>query len=120
MDSSDSEDHPGDDESAKYKYVKRGPQHIYEIIKYEGAKNICRFDHVLYNFGGSFIPAGQYSFPFSFKTGDKYPASFVVPFISLRTNLARVTVVVVSSMRCRPSYEDSTTDCCCYGPNKKS
>jgi len=31
---------------------------------------------VLHNFGGNFIPSGQYSFPFSFKTGENYPASY--------------------------------------------
>jgi hypothetical protein len=68
MDSSDSEDNRGDDECAKYRYVTDGVI-LKEITKYEGQRRIARFDSVLYNFGGSFIPAGQYSFPFSFKTG---------------------------------------------------
>lgn len=55
-----------------------------EIIRYSGERQIARFDQVLFNFGGSFIPAGQYSFPFSFKTGENYPASFAVrPAIAL-------------------------------------
>jgi hypothetical protein len=61
----------------KYSYVKRGNQ-IIEIKRYSGGRIISRFSHVLYNFGGSFIPPGQYSFPFSFKTGSDYPASFIV------------------------------------------
>jgi hypothetical protein len=77
MDSSDSSDHPGDDESMRYNYVKRGTQ-IVEIKRYSGGRIISRFSSVLYNFGGSFIPPGQYSFPFSFKTGEDYPASFMV------------------------------------------
>ena len=51
-----------------------------EITRYSGEKKIARFDSVLHNFGGSFIPAGQYSFPFSFKTGESFPASFIVLF----------------------------------------
>ena len=68
MESSDSSDHPGEEESMKYKYVKRGEQ-IVEITRYVGGRIISRFCHVLHNFGGTFIPPGQYSFPFSFKTG---------------------------------------------------
>lgn len=78
MESSDSSDHPGEEESMKYNYIKRGEQ-IIEIKRYSGGRIISRFSHVLYNFGGSFIPQGQYSFPFSFKTGEDYPASFSVP-----------------------------------------
>lgn len=51
-----------------------------EIKRYCGGKIIARFSTVLHNFGGSFIPAGQYSFPFSFKTGENYPASYRVSF----------------------------------------
>lgn len=79
MDSSDSEDIV-EDESMKFKYVRRGNQ-VIEIIRRTGGRIISRFRNVLYNFGGSFIPPGQYSFPFSFKTGEDYPASFMV-FIS--------------------------------------
>lgn len=68
MDSSDSEDHPGEDESAKYRYVQDGVL-LKEIIRHSGEKQISRFENVLYNFEGSLIPAGQYTFPFSFKTG---------------------------------------------------
>ena len=35
MDSSDSEDHPGEDESSKYRYVQDG-QFLKEIIKHSG------------------------------------------------------------------------------------
>jgi hypothetical protein len=49
-----------------------------EIKRYSGGRIIAKFQSVLYNFGGSFIPAGQYSFPFSFKTGENYSASFKV------------------------------------------
>jgi len=68
MESSDSEDNPGQDDSFKLRYVQDGPV-LKEITKYTGEKSIARFQQVLFNFGGSFIPAGQYSFPFSFKTG---------------------------------------------------
>jgi hypothetical protein len=85
MDSSDSEDHPGDDDSSKYRYVQDG-SFIKEIIKHSGEKQIARFENILYNFGGSFIPAGQYAFPFSFKTGENYPASYMVPLSPFRTS----------------------------------
>ena len=49
-----------------------------EIKRYCGGRIIAKFQTVLHNFGGSFIAAGQYSFPFSFKTGENYPASFKV------------------------------------------
>jgi hypothetical protein len=112
MDSSDSEDHPGEDESAKYKYVMDGI-FLKEVIRYTGQRQIARFDQVLYNFGGNFIPAGQYSFPFSFKTGENYPASFIVPITQSRTNQCRTTDGEGSNTRCRPSRVGSTTDCFC-------
>ena len=68
MDSSDSEDHPGEEEWTKYNYVMDG-FNLKEITRYAGERKIARFETVLYSFGGNFIPAGQYSFPFSFKTG---------------------------------------------------
>jgi hypothetical protein len=60
-----------------------------EIIRLNGERQIARFDQVLHNFGGSFIPAGQYSFPFSFKTGENYPASYIVSNILIRINRPR-------------------------------
>lgn len=30
---------------------------------------MVKFKSVLYDFGGQYIPPGQYSFPFSFKSG---------------------------------------------------
>lgn len=60
----------------RYNYVRRGDQ-IIEIKRYSGGRIISRFSSVLHNFGGSFIPPGQYCFPFSFKTGSDYPASFM-------------------------------------------
>lgn len=84
MDSSDSDEHPGEDDSFKYRYVDDGVV-LREITKYTGERSIARFTHVLHNFGGSFIPAGQYSFPFSFKTGENYPASYMVLLPSPRT-----------------------------------
>lgn len=71
----------------RYNYVKRGDQ-IIEIKRYSGGRIISRFSNVLHNFGGSFIPPGQYCFPFSFKTGSDYPASFMVLLPSFRTNPA--------------------------------
>lgn len=61
----------------KFNYVRRGDQ-IVEIKRYSGGRIIARFENVIYDFGGQFIPPGQYSFPFSFKTGQNYPASFSV------------------------------------------
>lgn len=90
MDSSDSEDQLGEDESSKYRYVQDG-SFLKEIIKHSGEKQIARFENILYNFGGSFIPAGQYAFPFSFKTGENYPASYMVPPSSFRTNPFKTT-----------------------------
>lgn len=49
-----------------------------EIKRHSGGRIIAKFETVLHNFGGNFIPMGQYSFPFSFKTGEHYPASFKV------------------------------------------
>ena len=34
--------------------------------------------NILHNFGGQYIPPGQYVFPFSYKTGENFPASFSV------------------------------------------
>ncbi len=41
---------------------------IVRVHKYSGEKIIAKFKTCLYDFGGNYIPAGQYSFPFSFKT----------------------------------------------------
>jgi hypothetical protein len=68
MDSSDSEDHEHEEESMKYNFVMDRGQ-LKEITRYSGGRIISKFSTVLHNFGGNFIPAGQYSFPFSFKTG---------------------------------------------------
>jgi hypothetical protein len=38
---------------------------------------LADFKSILYNFGGSYIPPGQYSFPFSFKSGENWPASYL-------------------------------------------
>lgn len=83
MDSSDSEDEYHD-ESTKYNYIRRGDQ-IIELKRYTGGRIIARFSHILYSFGGSFIPPGQYSFPFRFKTGEDYPATFSVTIYLFRT-----------------------------------
>lgn len=107
MDSSDSEDHPGEDESSKYRYVMDG-SFLKEIIKYSGERPIARFENVLYNFEGSFIPAGQYAFPFSFKTGENYPASYMVRPSRSRTSLSRTTAGDASNTSCRPSCAAST------------
>ena len=77
MDSSDSEEHEHEEEWAKYNYVMDRGQ-LKEIKRYSGGRIISKFSTVLHNFGGSFIPMGQYSFPFSFKTGEHYPASYKV------------------------------------------
>lgn len=63
----------------KYNYVMDRGQ-LKEIKRYSGGRIIAKFSTVLHNFGGNYIPAGQYSFPFSFKTGDHYPASYRVYF----------------------------------------
>ena len=83
MDSSDSSSDEGEEESMKYNYIKMGGQ-VHQIYRYSGGRIVAKFQAVLHNFGGQFIPAGQYSFPFSFKTGEDYPASFCVIF---RNNL---------------------------------
>ena len=88
MDSSDSEDEHID-EFSKFQYVRRGNQ-IIEIRRYTGGRIISRFEHIIYSFGGSFIPPGQYSFPFRFKTGEDYPASFSVSYHLLRINLETI------------------------------
>jgi hypothetical protein len=85
MDSSDSEDNEGQPESMKFNYVMHG-NILKQIMRIEGGRVIARFSSVLYNFGGSFIPMGQYSFPFSFKTGEDYPASFIVILKQIRIN----------------------------------
>lgn len=38
------------------------------VHKYYGTRTIAKFKTCLYNFGGDYIPGGQYIFPFSFKT----------------------------------------------------
>ena len=107
MDSSDSEEHPGEDDSFKYRYVDDGVV-LREITKYTGERSIARFTHVLFNFGGSFIPAGQYSFPFSFKTGENYPASYMVPSYPLRTKTSKAIGAGGSSTNSKPLFEAST------------
>jgi len=52
----------------KYNYVRINGQ-VNQVYRYSGGKIIAKFSSVLHNFQGSFIPAGQYVFPFSFKTG---------------------------------------------------
>ena len=60
----------------KFNYVMDHGQ-LKEIQRFNGGRIVAKFQTVLHNFGGNFIPAGQYSFPFSFKTGEHYPASFM-------------------------------------------
>lgn len=60
----------------RYNYVMDRGQ-LKEIKRYSGGRIIAKFSTVLHNFGGNFIPMGQYSFPFSFKTGEHYPASYM-------------------------------------------
>ncbi len=85
----------------RFNYVKRGNQ-IIEIKRYHGERTISKFSHVLYSFGGSFIPPGQYSFPFVFKTGEEYPASFSVSPTLCRTNHQTTTPRAASNTRCKP------------------
>jgi hypothetical protein len=61
----------------RYNYIRNGNQ-IIEIKRYAGGRIISRLSSVLYKFRETYITPGQYSFPFSFKTGEDYPASFVV------------------------------------------
>ena len=77
MDSTDSSSEEGEEESMKYQYIRVGDT-IKQISRYSGGKIIIKSTNVLHNFGGQYIPAGQYVFPFSFKTGEDYPASFCV------------------------------------------
>jgi hypothetical protein len=108
MDSSDSEDEY-QDESTKYNYVKRG-QNIVEVRRYTGGRIISRFSHILYHFGGTFIPPGQYSFPFRFKTGEDYPASFSVAINLCRINLRTTMRREESNMNFRHLLECPTED----------
>lgn len=68
----------GEDETIKYKYVRYGGDRIKQITRHSGGKLIAKSVNCLHNFGGQYIPAGQYVFPFSFKTMENYPASFCV------------------------------------------
>ena len=68
MDSTDSSSDEGEEESMKYSYIRYGDT-IREIKRFSGGRIIAKSNNVLFNFGGNFIPAGQYVFPFSFKTG---------------------------------------------------
>ena len=90
-----------------YNYVKRGNQ-IVEIKRYTGGRVIARFSHILYSFGGSFIPPGQYSFPFVFKTGEDYPASFSVFSLLSRTNQGTTTQREELNTKCRLSSDYPT------------
>ena len=73
-----------------------------EIKRYSGGRIIAKFSTVLHNFGGNFIPMGQYSFPFSFKTGDHYPASYRVNDLhKFRTNLKTRKERVESNTKCK-------------------
>lgn len=75
MDTTDSSSEQGEEEYTKYRYVRHGGQ-LKEIMRRTGGRIIVKTDSVLHNFGGQFIPAGQYVFPFSYKTGENFPASF--------------------------------------------
>ena len=77
MDTSDSSSDEGEQESMKYSYVQTGGQ-LKQINRYKGGRVISKSTNCLHNFGGQFIPAGQYVFPFNFKTMEDYPASFSV------------------------------------------
>lgn len=78
MDTSDSSSDEGEDETMKYNFVRYGGNRMKEIKRYSGGRLISKSDNCLHNFGGQFIPAGQYVFPFNFKTMENYPASFCV------------------------------------------
>lgn len=121
MDSSDSEEHEHEEESMKYNYVMDRGQ-LKEIKRYSGGRIIAKFSTVLHNFGGNYIPAGQYSFPFSFKTGDHYPASYRVHYLSskLRTNQKTKKEREESNTKCKFLSEDSTQDLELSKPSKKS
>jgi hypothetical protein len=77
MDTTDSSSEQGEEEFTKFKYVRIGNR-VKQIYKRTGGKIIVATNNVLHNFGGQFIPPGQYVFPFSYKTGDNFPASFSV------------------------------------------
>ena len=93
MDTTDSSSDEGEEESMKFSYTRVG-DNIKEIKRYSGGRIITKSDHVLFNFGGNFIPAGQYVFPFSFKTGENYPASFcvIVSLFRIKLTIKRVKV----------------------------
>ena len=77
MDTSDSSSEQGEDEYSKFTYVRSAGQ-IKKVTRHVGGKIIVKTNNILHNFGGQFIPPGQYVFPFSYKTGENYPASFTV------------------------------------------
>lgn len=85
----------------RYNYVMDHGQ-LKEIKRYSGGRIISKFSTILHNFGGNFIPMGQYSFPFSFKTGDHYPASYRVHYFdNLRINPKMKKEREESNMKCK-------------------
>jgi hypothetical protein len=49
-----------------------------KVNRRKGGRIIVKTTNVLHNFGGQYIAAGQYVFPFSYKTEENYPATFQV------------------------------------------
>ena len=109
MDTTDSSSEQGEEEYTKYRYVRHGGQ-LKEIMRRTGGRIIVKTDSVLHNFGGQFIPAGQYVFPFSYKTGENFPASFCVHVFSFRTKQLIGKAKGVSNTRWEFLWEGSTQE----------
>jgi hypothetical protein len=77
MDTTDSSSEQGEEENSRYNYVEIGNT-MKKVNRRKGGRIIVKTTNILYNFGGKYIPPGQYVFPFSYKTGENFPASFQV------------------------------------------
>lgn len=68
METTDSSSEQGEEEATKYSYARVGNR-VKQFYRKSGGRVIVKTTNVLHNFGGQFIPPGQYVFPFSYKTG---------------------------------------------------
>lgn len=75
MQTTDSSSEQGEEQFTKFSYARSGNT-LKRIYKRSGGRLIVKTTNVLHNFGGQFIPPGQYVFPFSYKTAENYPASY--------------------------------------------
>lgn len=74
MEISDCESEGNNDYDFRPKYIRTSSNRYYKMSYFETRNMFTRQKTMIYNCSG--FPPGQYSFPFSFKTFEGWPASF--------------------------------------------